>query len=284
MVGVIDMKYILVVLVVFFLCSMFVSCVHRRTRHLSHAIASAQRNGEPIPLVSLVVQGVSIDEAYTIQKHYVSKWRKKEAISGFKAGLTSVSMQQKFGVAEPVSGVLFASGQRNPSAQIHIEEYQQLMIEMEIGFVMKEALTQPVPDKVSLRDRVNFVVPVIELPDLGFQDVKMLTAKSIIAANVGSRQYIVGAHHATNIMDSNGIHAMLYCDGERVGEGESTDAMGDPWDALLWLVNTVIAQGYTIVQGQVLITGAMGPMLPGKTGVYTADYGPLGTLSFTVVE
>jgi 2-keto-4-pentenoate hydratase len=49
--------------------------------------------------------------------------------------------------------------------------------------------------------------------------------------------------------------------------------------ALVWLVNTVLAQGYTLAAGHVLMTGSIGNMHPGAAGDYRAAFGTLGELT-----
>jgi 2-keto-4-pentenoate hydratase len=58
--------------------------------------------------------------------------------------------------------------------------------------------------------------------------------------------------------------------------------MGDQWQALLWLVNQTIANGWEIAPGQVGITGALGKMLPVQPGTYRADFAELGTIVWRV--
>jgi 2-keto-4-pentenoate hydratase len=83
-------------------------------------------------------------------------------------------------------------------------------------------------------------------------------------------------------VDVNKVEVTMTLDGKEANKGKAQDALGDQWKALLWLVNGVVKQGYPIEQGQIFITGAMGNMIPGKPGKYEGNYGPLGTLSFTV--
>ncbi len=52
--------------------------------------------------------------------------------------------------------------------------------------------------------------------------------------------------------------------------------------AALELVNAAVAAGYELRPGQVLLSGAVGAMMPAEPGDYVADYGALGTLRFTV--
>jgi 2-keto-4-pentenoate hydratase len=70
--------------------------------------------------------------------------------------------------------------------------------------------------------------------------------------------------------------------GEAINRGKGTDALGGQWKAALRLVNTMVKQGWKIEPGQIIITGALGRMVPGKPGNYIADYGPLGTITFKI--
>jgi 2-keto-4-pentenoate hydratase len=92
----------------------------------------------------------------------------------------------------------------------------------------------------------------------------------------------VGKKVALDKVDVGAVKVAMTLDGAEANKGAASDALGDQWKALLWLVNGAIEKGYTLEPGQVLITGAMGQMIPGKPGKYEADYGALGTLSFTV--
>jgi 2-keto-4-pentenoate hydratase len=44
----------------------------------------------------------------------------------------------------------------------------------------------------------------------------------------------------------------------------------------------MIEQGWPIEPGNILLTGALGKMLPGKPGKYVADYGSFGKIIFEV--
>lgn len=71
-------------------------------------------------------------------------------------------------------------------------------------------------------------------------------------------------------------------DGRLINRGKATDTMGDQWKALLWIVNTTLSNGWEIKPGQILITGVLGNMVPGKNGKYVADFGGIGNISFEV--
>lgn len=250
--------------------------------HLADILLTADSQKKMIPVLSANHQIADTDMAYRIQKKYVEKKSANEKVAGFKAGLTSKGGQKKFGVSEPVAGVLFESGRLNDNTVIDKQSFHRLMLETEIGFVVGTQLSEKVPDITTLKQSIQSVMPVIELPELGFTDMKSLQGVDIIAANVASKQYIIGQPKAVAGLDLNAVTVSLALDGEEINQGKGSDASGNQWEAALWLVNLMIDQGWTIEPGQVLITGALGKMLPGKAGQYVADFGQFGQITFKV--
>ena len=44
----------------------------------------------------------------------------------------------------------------------------------------------------------------------------------------------------------------------------------------------MLARGYTLEAGQILMTGSIGGMVPAQPGTYTATFGPLGEITFEI--
>lgn len=250
------------------------------TSDLSQIMLQAHRSGEPTPVVSRVDSTLTIEQAYAIQSVLVQAQRESLAVSGFKAGLTTVASQQRFGLDQPVAGVLLSSGYSQPD--VSLLEFKRPMIEVEIALIVSRAITDSLPDVAALKAHVDQVAPAIELPDLDFAEMAGLTGVDIVAANVSASHFIVGDPKNASAIDLQSIAATLERDGDPLLSGRGSDVMGDPWQAGLWLVNAMIAQGWTIEAGQVLLTGAMSPMIPAAAGEYRADYGPLGHMTFFV--
>lgn len=245
-------------------------------------LIKAHNEGRCIPVVSYRYPGADEKTAYTVQKTVVEKRLAKEKCMGFKAGLTSEGSQKRFGATAPVSGVLFASGVKTGGAVIRRAGYKTPMLETEIGFVIGKPITRPLADKAELRRHIKSAMPVIELPDLCFEEPEKLKVLDIIAGNVSAVSVIKGEETAVESRDLNAVSVLLYRDGKTVNRGKGSDALGDQWEAALWLVNTVVKQGWKIEPGQVLLTGALGKMLPGVPGNYTADFGDFGSISFVI--
>lgn len=250
--------------------------------HLADVLLQADKNNQLIPVLSVNNELRDTKAAYRIQKEYVEKKLATDKLAGFKAGLTSKGGQKKFGVDEPVAGILFASGQLSDGAIVDSKQFHRLMLETEIGFVIGTKITEKISDIATLQQSIQSVMPVIELPDLGFADMKNLKGVDIIAANVAAKQFIAGQPKAATDIDLNAVTVSLNDQDTVINQGKGTDASGNQWEALRWLVNTMIEQGWTIEPGQILITGALGKMRLGKQGKYIADYGDFGKLTFEI--
>ncbi|WP_433566751.1 fumarylacetoacetate hydrolase family protein [Nocardia sp. CA-151230] len=74
----------------------------------------------------------------------------------------------------------------------------------------------------------------------------------------------------------------MYADDVLVSEGDGTACLGDPLNALAWLARTAKEYGNPLCAGQIVLSGALGPMVPVMPGtrVHT-EIGPLGSVSAT---
>ena len=246
---------------------------------------AAHQQGMLVPLLSKTSQGAGVADAYRIQKSYLALLLDTDAIAGFKAGLTSKAGQQKFGVNQPLAGVLLISGQLGSHTAVELGGFSSLMLETEIGFVLGEAIDRPLGDVEALKRRVKALRPVIEMPDLGYADRAELKGVDLIASNVAVAAFMLGKPVPyPNSLDLNRLKFSLSHNLRLVSEGKGSDALGDQWQALLWLVNQLVAQGYHLKPDQFLITGALGQMVSAVPGEYHADFDALGKMKFNVTQ
>ncbi|HSC35350.1 MAG TPA: fumarylacetoacetate hydrolase family protein [Thermodesulfobacteriota bacterium] len=245
-------------------------------------IFEAERENEPIPLPTTGNPGLTLEGTYEIQTEYVRLKLGNDKIAGYKAGLTSRGAQEKFGVSTPVSGVLFSSGMYMNSPSVDGSKLRGPVIETEIGFVVGKPIEEKITDAGRLMDHISTIMPVIEIPEAGFADMNKLKAEDIVAANVGSAAFITGAQKPLANDDLDGLIVELVSGGETLYEGRGSDAMGGQREALLWLVNSVLGNGWKIEKGNILITGALGNVVPANPGRYEARYGGLGNISFEI--
>ncbi|HWQ61157.1 MAG TPA: fumarylacetoacetate hydrolase family protein [Negativicutes bacterium] len=249
---------------------------------MADQLMNAFVNKEPTPLVTVTNAKLDLKTAYDVQKAYVQQRLAGDSPAGFKAGFTNKAVQKKFGVAAPAAGVLYAKGLYTGEPVIAAAG-SGLVIEVEIGFVVGEEITEPVKDVAELKEKVSGVMPAIELPSMRFANMKLLKGLDVIAADVGADGAIAGKEVKAGDVDLNALVVTLYRDGKFVHMGRGADALGDQWATALWLVNTMVKQGYEIKPGQILITGALGQVVPAAAGHYEAYWGPLGKIAFDIL-
>src|SRR3977135_211148 len=129
-------------------------------RSAAERLDHAEKTRTQIRQLSLEHPGISIADAYAIQKAWVEmKVAQGGAVKGHKIGLTSKAMQSALNIAEPDSGILlddmfFADGGLVPT-----ERFIATRIEAELAFVMKSRLSGPGCTMFEVLNATDFVVP-----------------------------------------------------------------------------------------------------------------------------
>jgi 2-keto-4-pentenoate hydratase len=246
-------------------------------------IIDAWNRNEPAPLAHLIDETLTIERAYEIQTRIVRKNLRGRSPSGFKAGLTSKPSQQRFDAPGPIAGVLIMTAMDTPP-QLKLTELRGLHLETEVAMRIGKPIRDRVASIEELRSHIDGIAPAIELPNLDYARADQLNALDIVASNVAAAYFRVGEFVAPASRDANGTTPVLECDRKEVNRGRARDAMGDQWAAALWLVNTALEHGWTLEPGQVLLTGALGKMVPAQPGHCIADFGEWGKLEVHITE
>ena len=249
---------------------------------IADTVARANRHFSFYPVFSEIYKDLDINTSYKIQKAYIDNELLNRNIAGFKAGLTSKKSQTIFSVDEPVSGILFESGKLLSPSIINLSDFRKLYIETELGYLIKVNIEKPIKSEFQVNSIIDFVMPVIELPDLGFNEIKSIKATDIIITNFGSLKYIVGNKKLLNEININEINTSLYSNGKLISKGTSIEVMDSQVNAIKWLINNLINYGYNIKAGSLIITGVIGNTNIGNKGIYMANFDTLGKIHFEI--
>lgn len=144
----------------------------------------------------------------------------------FVEEFTSQPAQKIVGISQPAAGVLFESGRLENNGQIQSSDFLTPRIETELGY----RLTKTINEEVSIdevRNLVNEVVAVVEIPDAFLKDLKNITAVDFIAANTFSSHFMIGNAPSVNKLDPNTVVVTLFHEDTLVNEGSASDALGD---------------------------------------------------------
>ncbi|HEY6640642.1 2-keto-4-pentenoate hydratase [Povalibacter sp.] len=271
------------VTIALYACMTLSACISPQQRVVTEVI-EASRRSDALPLPHLIDETLTIAEAYRVQKRVALAQLRGAQPGGFKAGLTSAQSQARFRTDAPVAGVLPRDGLLPADATLRLSELRGLNIETEIAMRIGTPIRSRIPDANELRKHIDGIAPAIELPNLHFVALDQADAMDIIATNVGAAAYIVGDFVSPATRDPNEPTPRLACNGNEINKGHARDALGDQWEAARFLVNTMLEQGWALEPGQILLTGALGRMIPASVGDCSADYGNWGTITFHIVQ
>jgi 2-keto-4-pentenoate hydratase len=257
----------------------------KKASHDSVAADMAQKfhQGKPLPLPKAKAKIKTPGHAYKFQKSVVKHLQKTHGpVVGYKGGLTSPGARKRFKVRSAVTGHLLQKMILKPGTMVEVKGFVRPFIEVEVAFVMAKPVKRPIKWIKNLKKMVKAVGPAIELPDICFADMKNLSGLDIIAANVAPRYVIIGRTMPPAALKLDQLAVSLSYNGKVVRKGVAKAVLGGQWKGLRWVINNILRHGGQIKAGDVIITGAMAPLWPGKPGKYVADYGPLGKIAFTL--
>lgn len=247
----------------------------------AQALRDAYLSGKPIPPLSATYPDLDLDDAYAIQLAQVDMWLADgQTILGHKVGLTSLAVQKQLGVNQPDFGHLtndmfYLSGEPIP-----VEQFLQPRVEPEIAFVLKSPLRGPNVTVAEAIRAVDFVLASLEIVDSRIADWK-ITLTDTVADNASSGGVVLGTRPMRlDDVDLRTLGAVLYKNGRIQHTGAGASVLGSPISSLVWLANTLGRLGTTLEAGEVVIPGAITPMVPAGPGdTITAVFAGLGSVT-----
>jgi len=244
----------------------------------------SEAEGRTFPPVTELLPQMSLHDAYGLQKQIVSaRIKKGDKVAGYKGGLMSAASLAARHVTEPLTGVLFVSGDARDGAQISLCGYRRAGFELKLGYVFAREARTRIESLDELRTLVAAVQPVVELPDIAYRDDKTYNAVDMVAANISAAHFVRGIAKSAAAIDLDALKVTLKRDGVEIARGHGRESLGAQWESLRTVVNLVTANGGRIGAGQIVLTGRIdnkGDLVP---GTYSADYESLGVTTFTAV-
>ena len=246
------------------------------------AAAAAPQQCDP---VRDILGNSDIASAYAVQRllteHSLSRGRQ---IVGHKIGLTSPAVQQQLGVDQPDSGVLFADMRMSTEATVQTHTLMQPKIEAEIAFILADDLDGDLTES-RIRAAAGVAVPAIEIVDSRVRDWS-ISIVDTIADNGSSALFVLGSEVAAVAdLDFTSRTMQLTQDGVVVSTGQGSDCLGSPLNALRWLARTSRENGAPLRAGNIVLSGALGPMVPVRPGsTYVAEIDGIGSVEVSFAE
>lgn len=204
----------------------------------------------------------TIEDAYAIQAANTAFWEQQgRSVVGAKIGLTAKSVQAQLGVDQPDFGHLFADMAVNDGDTIAAGRLLQPKVEAEIAFVMARTPDVERLTTAELIDSVAYALPAIEIVDSRIADWNIGIIDTI-ADNASSGLFVLGTRPAPLAeLDLRLCGMVLERNGDPSSFGAGAACLGNPLHALGWLAAKMAEVGRPLLKGDVVLSGALGPMV-----------------------
>ena len=249
---------------------------------LAATLRDAYTSG-PVPPLRGSLEPTDAAGAYAVQAanttHWVGQGRR---IVGRKVGLTAKAVQVQLGVDQPDFGVLFDDMAIVHGGQLLASRVLQPKAEAEVAIILGADLEGTAITREQVEAAVEGVVAAIEIVDSRIADWK-ITFADTVADNGSSAFYVLGNEvRPIAGLDLWTCGMALEVNGQVVSLGAGVACLGHPLNAATWLAQTLADRGEPLRRGDVVLTGALGPMVAIQPGdAVKATIGGLGTAAFT---
>lgn len=243
-------------------------------------IRNAWKNGNTIRPVRNGLPKGDIDAAYEVQRTNTDFWiGEGRRVIGRKIGLTAKSVQAQLGVDQPDYGIIYADMAVVDGDEIDFGSISQPRAEAEIALVLGDGLDREQITILDVIEAADYMLPAIEV--VGSRIAKWdIDIVDTIADNASSGMIVLGTRPvALDDVDLRLCGMVMENRGAQVSVGAGAACLGNPLNAAVWLARKMADVGMPLAAGDVVMTGALGPMAPVSAGdVIEARISGLGSV------
>ncbi|MEO1263960.1 MAG: fumarylacetoacetate hydrolase family protein [Bacteroidota bacterium] len=249
-------------------------------------LREAAKSGETCAPIRNLIGENDTEKAYAVQAiNTALRIAEGAKVIGSKIGLTSPAVQKQFGIDKPDFGMLWEDKEVWNGGEISTKEIIQPRAEAEIAFVLGKDLTSDAITSVDIISSIEYALASIELVGSRIEgwDIRITDT---IADNASASHWVVG-HKPVRLENLDLINCKMRMDknGKVASEGMGSACLGSPINAMLWLAKTMARLGTPMRAGDLILTGAIGPMVKVEAGDhFRAEIEGLGEVSVRFTE
>lgn len=208
---------------------------------------------------------ISIDDAYRISLQFLQRREASgERVIGKKIGVTSKAVQDMLNVHQPDFGFLTDRMQVSSGVDVSLADYRliQPRAEGEIAFVLGQDLNGPGVTASDVLAATESVVCCFEIVDSRIDDWK-IRIEDTVADNASCGVFALGEQLIDpRTLDLAAAELTMWKNGEPAGSGLGSAVQGHPCEAVAWLANTLGKLGIPFRKGEIILSGALAPLVP----------------------
>jgi 2-keto-4-pentenoate hydratase len=201
---------------------------------------------------------------------------------GWKIAATTASGQAHIGVTGPLPGPLFERFRHDPGDVLASDGMHMRVVEAEFAYLMgADVAPDAGPDEIVAA--VDGLHLAVEVPDSRFARYETVGGAQLLADCACAGRFVLGPEvpgWAEHDLSTWGTE--VWINGERAATGSGGNVLGDPRNALVWIVEDLRRHGHGLRAGELVTTGTTTAPVPvGPGDEVRAAFGELGEVAFS---
>ncbi len=216
---------------------------------------------------------LTLAEAYRMQEELVDllepRWG---ARCGYKVGLTGKITQELFGMNGPARGILCREMLLPDGAVVPAAFGARPHFEGDLLVTVADEQINEARTVLEVAGHLRNLMPLIELPDLLFEEGEPINGASMAAINMGARLGVLGqpvlVEATEEFVRAVGKMTVVTSDetGQEYGRAPGTSLLGHPFQVVIWLAEELKRQGKRLRTGDVISLGSFSQPQPPRAG------------------